>query len=133
LSVRYCGRDFSDEELHHIRQLIAENPTCHRAQLSRMTCQALQWYKADRGLKEMSARVAMLRMQDDGLITLPPPRRTRPDPTIHLTDRTAPGTPIERPAGAFRPLTMQRVQRKPESRLWVDRCSCNIDIHIHVA
>ena len=45
LSVRYCGRDFSDEELHQIRQLIAENPTCHRAQLSRMTCQALQWYQ----------------------------------------------------------------------------------------
>jgi hypothetical protein len=101
--------------------------------MSRMTCEILRWYKADRGLKEMSARVAMLRMQDDGLITLLPPRRTRPDPTVHLTGRTAPGTPIERPAGAFRPLTMQRVQRKPESRLWVDMCSCNIDIHIHVA
>ena len=34
-----------------------------------MTCQALQWFKADGGSKEMSARVAMLRMQDDGLIT----------------------------------------------------------------
>jgi hypothetical protein len=33
-----------------------------------MTCQALQWYKADGEPKEMSARVAMLRMQDDGLI-----------------------------------------------------------------
>jgi hypothetical protein len=118
LSVRYCGRDFSDEELHQIRQLIAENPTCHRAQLSRMTCEILRWYKADRGLKEMSARVAMLRMQDDGLITLPPPRRARPDPTVRLTACTAPGTPIEQPAGALRPLVMQRVQRKPESRLW---------------
>lgn len=118
MSVRYCGRDFSDEELTQIRRLIAEHPTCHRAQLSRMTCQALQWYKPDGGLKAMSARVAMLRMQDDGLISLPPPRRTRPDPTVHLTDRTAPGTPIARPAGALRPLTMQRVQCKPESQLW---------------
>jgi len=118
VSVRYCGRDFSDEELTQIRRLIAEHPTCHRAQLSRMTCQALQWYKPDGGLKAMSARVAMLRMQDDGLISLPPPRRTRPDPTVHLTDRTAPGTPIARPAGALRPLTMQRVQCKPESQLW---------------
>jgi hypothetical protein len=120
LSVRYCGRDFSDEELHQIRQLIAKNPTYHRAQLSRMTCEILRWYKADGGLKAMSARVAMLRMQDDGLITLPPPRRTRPDPTVHLTDRTAPGTPIERPAGALRPLTMQRVQCKPDSQLWTE-------------
>jgi hypothetical protein len=118
LSVRYCGRDFSDEELTQIRRLIAENPTCHRAQLSRMTCQALQWYKPDGGLKAMSARVAMLRMQDDGLISLPAPRRTRPDPTVHLTDRTEPGTPIERPAGALRPLSLQRVQCKPDSQLW---------------
>ena len=118
MSVRYCGRDFSDEELIQIRRMIAEHPTCHRAQLSRMTCQALQWYKADGGLKAMSARVAMLRMQDDGLIRLPPPRRTRPDPTVHLTDRTAPGTPIERPAGELRPLTLQRVQCKPDSQLW---------------
>jgi hypothetical protein len=112
LSDRYCGRDFSVEDITQIRHLIAENPTYHRAQLSRMTCEILRWYKADGGLKEMSARVAMLPMQDDGLITLPPPLCARPDPTVHLTDR------IERPAGALKPLTMQRVQCKPDSRLW---------------
>ena len=134
MSVRYCGREFSDQELSQIRRLIAEHPTCNRSQLSRMTCQVLQWHKADGGLKEMSARVAMLRMQDDGLITLPPPRCARPDPTVYLSERTAPGSPIEQPAGSLRPLVMQRVQRKPDSRLWGDICSCNIDIHhIHVA
>jgi hypothetical protein len=118
LSVRYCGRDFSDEELTQIRRLIVEHPGSNRSQLSRMTCQLLRWHKADGGLKEMSARVAMLRMMDDGLITLPPPRCARPDPSVHLSDRTAPGPPIEQPAGALRPLVMQRVQRKPDSRLW---------------
>ena len=118
MSVRYCGREFSDEELSQIRRLIAEHPACNRSQLSRMTCQILQWHKADGGLKEMSARVAMLRMQDDGLITLPAPRCARPDPTVYLSERTAPGSPIEQPAGSLRPLVMRRVQRKPDSRLW---------------
>jgi len=118
MSVRYCGREFSDEELSQIRRLIAEHPACNRSQLSRMTCQILQWHKADGGLKEMSARVAMLRMQDDGLITLPTPRCARPDPTVYLSERSAPGSPIEQPAGSLRPLVMQRVQRKPDSRLW---------------
>ena len=86
MNVRYCGRDFSDEELHQIRQLIAENPTSHRAQLSRMTCEILRWYKADGGLKEMSCRVVMLRMAEDGLITLPPPRCKPPRQTIHPRD-----------------------------------------------
>ena len=118
MSVRYCGREFSDQELSQIRSLIAGHPACNRSQLSRMTCQILQWYKADGGLKEMSARVAMLRMQDDGLITLPAPRCARPDPTVYLSERTAPGSPIEQPAGSLRPLAMRRVQRKPDSRLW---------------
>ncbi len=118
MSVRYCGRDFSDEELTQIRRLIVEHPGSNRSQLSRMTCQLLRWHKVDGGLKEMSARVAMLRMMDDGLITLPSPRCARPDPSVHLTDHTAPGPPIEQPAGALRPLVMQRVQRKPDSRLW---------------
>ncbi len=118
MSVRYCGRDFSKDELTQIRQLITEDPKRSRAELSRLTCRVLRWYKADGGLKEMSARVAMLRMHDDGVITLPPPRCKRPDPTVHLTDRTDPGLAIEQPAGALTPLHLQRVQHKSDSRLW---------------
>lgn len=118
MRVRYCGRDFSSEELTQIRQLITEDPQRSRAELSRLTCQALQWYKADGGLKDMSARVAMLRMQDDGLITLPPPRCKRPDPTVHLSDQTHPGLAIEQAAGTLAPIRLQRVQYKSDSRLW---------------
>jgi len=71
MSVRYCGRDFSEDEFTQIRCLIADNPAGSRAELSRLTCRLLAWHKSDGGLKQMSARVAMLRMQADGLITLP--------------------------------------------------------------
>lgn len=118
MSTRYCGRVFSEEELLQIRRLIAENPRSTRAVLSRMTCRALQWYKADGGLKEMSARVAMLRMQADGLIALPPPRGKRPDPGVHISSRTDPGAPIHHSAGALAPLVLRRVRQKPDSRLW---------------
>ena len=118
MSVRYCGRNFSQEELMQIRNLIIEDPARSRAELSRLTCQALKWYKADGGLKDMSARVAMLRMQEDGLISLPPPRCKRPDPTVHLTDQTNPGLAIAQPAGTLTPLYLQCVQHKSDSRLW---------------
>jgi hypothetical protein len=68
---RYCGRDFHAEEIAQIRQLIAEDPARTRAELSRRTCRMLAWYKANGGLKDLSARVAMLRMPADGLIVLP--------------------------------------------------------------
>jgi hypothetical protein len=54
LSVRYCGRDFSVEELTKVRRLIAEYPTSHRAQLSRMTC-----LKEGMGTAYCSNRAAM--------------------------------------------------------------------------
>jgi len=118
MSVCYCGREFSEDELTRVRCLIADNPDSSRAELSRLTCRLLAWHKRDGGLKQMSARVAMLRMQADGLITLPAPRGKRPDATIHLSARTNPGTPINQGAGTLIPLSLHRIQHKPESALW---------------
>lgn len=61
-----------------IRQLIAGPPQMTRAQLSREVCKRLNWLRPDGRLKEMSCRVAMIRMEKDGQITLPTPTRTRP-------------------------------------------------------
>ena len=72
--MRYCGRQFSAAELSSLRQLLAQHPGATRAHLSRLVCQLLDWRREDGRLKDMSCRVAMLRMQDDGLLQLPPPR-----------------------------------------------------------
>ena len=114
----YSGRDFSAEELAFIRALIADNPTCTRARLSRLTCEALDWYKADGGLKEMSCRVAMLRMQDDGVIQLPAPRGERPTSRITFTEQTAPQAVIDQPANRLTPLQFCPVETRAHSRLW---------------
>jgi len=73
-SVRYCGRDFSEAELEVIRTLAATLPT--RRAIADAACEALGWYRRDGRLKDMSARVALLRMAADGLLTLPAPRNT---------------------------------------------------------
>jgi hypothetical protein len=118
LSHRYCGRDFPADEIERIRHLIAEDPARTRAELSRLTCRELQWLKADGGLKDMSARVAMLRMHDDGLIVLPPPRCKRPDPRVRISARSDPAPSLNQPARALTPLTLHRVRQKSDSRLW---------------
>ena len=116
--MRYCGRDFPPEELELIRRLIAEDPARTRADLSRRLCERLGWYKADGGLKEMSARVAMLRMQDDGLIGLPPPTGARPQSRIRTTPATDPAPPLELPVHALAPLQLVPVVKRAQSRLW---------------
>jgi hypothetical protein len=114
----YCGRDFSATEIARIVQLMADNPQFHRADISREVCRILQWYKADGGLKEMSCRVAMLRMHADGLIDLPAPRRTKPAlRPFCSTKATDPQESILHPVHQLGPLSLHLVGRN-ESALW---------------
>lgn len=69
------GRVFSEEDLEDISRLITENPGATRAALSRIVCRALKWSHDDGRIKETRCRVAMLRMHERGLITLPEARR----------------------------------------------------------
>ncbi|MHC4867395.1 MAG: Druantia anti-phage system protein DruA [Planctomycetota bacterium] len=118
--VQYCGRLFTTEEMDWIRRLIASEPLLNRAQLSRRVSRELRWLRPDGQSKEMSCRVAMLRMERDGLITLPPPqkgngnRRRRP----RLTVASDPKTPLSHSASTLRPLVFRLVDTPPDSALW---------------
>ncbi len=94
--MRYCGREFSAADLSLIRQLIAVRPTATRALLSRLVCEQLKWRRTDGRLKDMSCRVAMLRMQDDGLLQLPPPRNGNNNgkPYLRRTPQAEPTSPL---------------------------------------
>lgn len=116
--IRYCGRDFTNKELDQIRAFIKENPQYHRAKLSREVCQMLQWLKPDGKLKDMSCRVAMLRMQEDGLIELPEPLRTKAViRKIKFTPATDPQDSIFCPVNQLPHLQLQMVN-KTNSSLW---------------
>lgn len=71
-TLRYCGRDFSASEMEVVRALAASLPT--RRAIADAICDELGWRRVDGRRKDMSARVALLRMADDGLVTLPAPR-----------------------------------------------------------
>lgn len=94
---RYCGRTFSAAEITQIRQLICARPDALRAELSRLVCTELGWLRPDGRTKDMSCRVAMLRMHRDGLIELPPPRGTNNNgkPYRRRTTQAEPGPPID--------------------------------------
>ncbi len=63
--MEYCGRPFSTVDIELIRRLIAEG--LHRTHLSRRFCEETDWRKPDGGLKEMSCRVAFLKMERDAI------------------------------------------------------------------
>lgn len=118
MKQRYCGRDFTEQEMEQIREIIAEDPSRSRTYISRLVCQALAWYKADGGLKDMSCRVAMLRMSEAGLITLPPSRRKPPQQNIQFSSQTDPQPAIIQPVHALSPVQFCPVVHRSHSRLW---------------
>jgi hypothetical protein len=93
--MRYSGRDFSSNEIKQIQSLIKQNPTFTRFRLSKEVCQLFKWLKPDGNLKDMSCRVAMLRMHRDGIIDLPAPTHAKGSlKKINFTPATDPQTPI---------------------------------------
>lgn len=119
--MRYCGRLFLPKELTKIRRLLREHPEYNRTEVSRQVCQRLNWRKPDGGLKDMSCRVALLRMHRDGLITLPAPTGGH-HPVKPERRRTAAADPpvaaLETPVGALSDLRLLQVVTRSESCLW---------------
>jgi len=116
--TRYCGRDFTSKEFEQIRSLIKQNPKFNRMGLSKEVCRMFQWLKPDGNLKDMSCRVAMLRMHRDGLIELPPPTHNKPPrKRIQFTSITDPQSPIVCSANQLPQLHLQMVT-KATSALW---------------
>ncbi len=120
-SVRYCGRIFTPTELETIRRIAADtekHPT--RSAISRAVCRTLGWVKPNGQEKDVSCRVALLRMHETGLICLPPstrasPRFQRPS----FTPATGRQTRIEGSRRDLGPLRLQLITAKhPQSALW---------------
>ena len=120
-TYRYCGRIFTALEMLWIRNLITDNPKLHRLALSRVVCQELRWLSLNGRLKDMSCRVAMLRMHRDGLICLPAPRRKYSNGQQWrraFSSLSDPQKPISLPAGQLGQLVIRPVAAVTEARLW---------------
>lgn len=111
---------FTVEEMETIRRLITSEPRHNRAGLSRLVCDELGWFRPDGRRKDMSCRVAMLKMERDGLITLPPPERgngngrRRP----RITSASDPREPVSLAAGALGEVVFRPVDTPGDSSLW---------------
>ena len=115
--MRYCGRDFTNEEFTWIRQLIADRPEVSRKDISVLFCQKANWLKPDGGLKDMSCRVALLKIEKDGHLTLPPPKKKHTKPYKKTRSLWAMEQPeIKKKAGEFN-LVLEVVDSR-SSALW---------------
>ena len=116
----YCAREFSAEDIGTIKHLMEQDPKLQRTALSRKLCELFAWTKPNGEMKDMTCRVALLRMQADGLITLPPSqmRRAKGRPHFPPTPATDPQASVLQPVHELGTLTLRPVTGSAPSRLW---------------
>ncbi len=115
-----CGKHFSSDDLQTIRSIIAAQDRPNRAEISRRVCRILRWVRSDGHLKDMSCRVALLRMHRDNLITLPPPTNKNGNGRCGKTisSRSNPENPITEGPGRLKELHLKVIAKKAHSSLW---------------
>src|SRR5271166_6288855 len=107
------GRALSGADLQSIRQWLGENPHWSRWRLSRELATRWDWRNAAGRLKDMAARTFLVKLQQRGLIELPPRRQV---PTNRMRWQSEPATeppeaiePIACGLAELQPLSVQEV------------------------
>lgn len=119
------GRRLDGLELENLRQWVREHPAWSRRRLSVELALRWSWRNAAGQLKDMAARTLLLKLQQRGLLELPPRRQA---PTNRMRS-WLPELPLaeEPPAeigGALEdlgPLQLQEISRDATERAWVRR------------
>lgn len=117
-SMIICGQQFSDKVLQQIQNFIHQDKTITRAELARQVCDILGWYRANGQRKDMSCRVALLKLHRKGLLSLPPATKviTRNKAIDHSI--SLPEIAITKSVEQIGGLSLVVVSNKPGATLW---------------
>lgn len=125
-SQQFCGRTFTPEELHLIRDIVSDCAGISRFELANTVCELLDWKRPAGGLKTRECMDLLERLETQGLMTLPGKKSlgtTRPRRCITpVTD----GKPYSALCGSlemFAPLDVQLVTNLQQRELFRDLVS----------
>src|SRR5437867_12474515 len=109
--IRFAGRCFSSEELVLIRQAAHDYAGLGITEIARTICEWLDWSRPNGRLKNHECRLLLERLRDQGLLTLPPLRRSgRCGPrTVSITVESNPQSPIQTTVADLQPLRLVQV------------------------
>src|SRR5213593_4215218 len=123
--ITVCGRRFSQNDIYAIGAFIASHPAACRREIATWACEFFRWLGPSGRPKEMSCRVALLRLEALGLLELPPPRKRSGNRKLYRPDHTIlePQEQLTLPVGALPGLCLRRVETTEDSRLWNEAVS----------
>lgn len=124
--VLYCfrNRQIRPDDVAFIKATIDRHGVRGRSQIARLLCEAWSWRQPNGRLKDMACRDLLLRLEERGLIELPPRLIDRGGRVNSLSHHVLPVTPRPITAGDLAKVEVTPVASKAERLAWrilVDR------------
>jgi len=116
------GREFTAEEVEHIRETVAWLPQIDRTELAATLCEHLDWYSASGTPKLQACGKLLEKLQAQALIRLPPMRvekvRSGAYPAPTLSERSCAQAPLRGALRDIAPVRVEPVREPAEVGLW---------------
>ena len=124
---RFCGREFTREELCLIQEVVGTCAGISRTELAHTVCELLDWRRANGGLKARECLDLLQRLEGKGILKLPERQQTGPRKGTrrHIAPATdtAPWAELAGSVGVFLPLDVELVESQKQRRLFKDLVS----------
>lgn len=124
---RFCGREFTSQELCLIQEVVETCAGISRTELAHTVCELLEWRRVNGGLKARECLDLLQRLEGQGLLKLPESQQTGPRKGTrrHIAPETddAPQAGLAGSVGAFLPLDVELVESSKQRRLFKDLVS----------
>src|SRR5437879_779079 len=106
--LTFCGRSFSAAELELVRGVVTDFASLGVTEISRTVCELLEWKRPNGGLKNHECRQMLEWLCDEGVLSLPKLRRTKPrgPQAVRQTARSEPEPEMGGSAGDYEPLRL---------------------------
>jgi hypothetical protein len=122
----FFGRTFTRSDFQLMRDITRGFQALSLTELANTVCELLDWRRANGKLKYIECRSMLEQLQVEGILSLPPVRKTAPSRPRQIEVHTESDvqSPLNGTAGEYLPLLLRRVDSVELSSLWnqfVDR------------
>jgi hypothetical protein len=117
----FCGREFTDEEISLIQEVVATCGGISRRELAHTVCELLEWKRPNDRLKARECRDLLELLESKGKLTLPEKKRkskTSSQKIIPEIPRRQPHSILSGSVEEFTPLEVQRVRTRDQRDLF---------------
>ena len=120
--LTFCGRTFSAADLALIREVVADCGPLGLTEIARTVCELLDWTRPSGRLKTYECRQLLARLQERGVLALPPLRPTGPQGPRRIAWTTAsdPAPVITGRVRDLTPLDLTVVTTPRDRALWTE-------------